>query len=74
MAFQYLQNDAGETTAVVIPIEDWKTITETYNDLANWGKTTFKKNKKASDYKGLLSPTATEAFQQHVQQSREQWE
>lgn len=74
MPLQYLQNDVGETTAVLIPIEEWKAITESHADLAGLDRSVAKKNKKPSDYKGILSPALTEALQKHVQQSRKQWD
>lgn len=74
MPLQYLKNDTGQTTAVVIPIEEWKAITQKHVDLAELDKATLPKNKKASDFKGLLSPQLTATLQQHVQQSREQWD
>ena len=33
MNLQYLQDNNGNTTAVVIPIEEWNLITEKYNEL-----------------------------------------
>jgi hypothetical protein len=33
MNLQYLQDNHGNTTAVVVPIEDWNKFTEKYNDL-----------------------------------------
>lgn len=33
MTLQYLQDNKGATTAVVVPIEDWNRITEKYSDL-----------------------------------------
>ena len=33
MNLQYLQDNNGNTTAVVIPIEEWNKFTEKYNDL-----------------------------------------
>lgn len=30
---QYLQDNNGNTTAVVVPIEDWNKFTEKYNKL-----------------------------------------
>lgn len=74
MPLQYLQDDTGQTTAVLIPIEEWRAITQKHADLAVSNKSGTKKNKKASDFKGILSPQLTEALQQHVQQSREQWD
>lgn len=74
MPLQYVQNDTGQTTAVIIPIEEWKAIIQKHADLAVLDKPVARKNKKASDFKGILSPQLTEALQQHVQQSREQWD
>ncbi|MEP6927089.1 MAG: hypothetical protein ABI834_05600 [Ginsengibacter sp.] len=33
MNLQYLQDNNGNTTAVVVPIEEWNKFTEKYNDL-----------------------------------------
>lgn len=33
MKLQYLQDNNGNTTAVVVPIEEWNRFTEKYNDL-----------------------------------------
>lgn len=33
MSLQYVQNNTGETTAVLIPIEDWKRIKSKYPDI-----------------------------------------
>ncbi len=74
MSLQYLQDDTGQTTAVLIPIEEWKAITQRHADVAVLEKPGAKKNKKASDYKGILSTELTEELLKHVQQSREQWD
>ncbi len=74
MPLQYLKNDNGETTAVLIPIEEWKAITQKHGDLALLEKPVAVKHKKASDFKGTLSPELAEALQKHVRQSREQWD
>ncbi len=74
MPLQYLQNEKGQTTAVLIPIEEWKAITLKHADLALLEKPAAKKNIKASDFKGILSSQITEALQQHIQQSRDQWD
>ncbi len=41
MSLQYLQDDNGNTTAVVVPIEEWKKFTE---NIATWK--TFQGSKK----------------------------
>jgi hypothetical protein len=33
MNLQYLQDNNGNTTAVVIPIDEWNRFTEKYNDI-----------------------------------------
>lgn len=33
MSLQYLQDNDGNTTAVVVPIEEWNRFTEKYKDL-----------------------------------------
>ena len=33
MSLQYLQDNNGNTTAVVVPIEEWNRFTEKYKDL-----------------------------------------
>lgn len=33
MSLQYIQNDAGILTAVLVPIDDWNKIIEKHNDL-----------------------------------------
>ena len=41
MNLQYLQDNNGNTTAVVIPIEEWNKFTEKYSDLeelSQWQK------------------------------------
>ena len=73
MPLQYLQNANGQTTAVLIPIDEWKAITEKHADLARLDKPVAAKSKKAADFKGILSPELTEDLQQHVEKSREQW-
>ena len=74
MPMQYIKDNNDITTAVVIPIEEWKSITKKHTDLASLEKQVSEKRKKASDFKGILSPELTEALQKHVQQSRQEWD
>lgn len=73
MPLQYVKNETGETTAVLIPIEEWKAIAQKHLDPSLLEKGLAGKHKKASDFKGILSLELAEALQKHVQQSREQW-
>lgn len=41
MNLQYLHNEKGETTAVLVPIDDWRDLTERYTregELPRWQK------------------------------------
>lgn len=38
MSLQYIQNDAGVLTAVLVPIDDWNKIIEKHNDLESLPK------------------------------------
>jgi len=46
MSLQYLQDDSGQTIAVLIPIEEWKAITQKHADVAVLEKPGTKKIKK----------------------------
>lgn len=74
MPLQYLQDGAGQTTAVLIPIEEWKAMTQKYADLTALDKPVANNKKKASDFKGMLSPETVEVLQKHIQQSRDEWD
>lgn len=74
MPLQYVKNIEGETTAVMIPIEEWESITQKYTDLSTLEKSATGGKKKASDYKGILPLQVAEALHQHIQQSREEWD
>jgi hypothetical protein len=36
MSLQFLSDDSGTKTAVVIPIAEWEHILDTHEDLKNW--------------------------------------
>lgn len=73
MALQYLHDEGGNTTAVLVPIEEWEALTQGEGIKTHLDKKSHQ-GKKATDFKGLLSPEVAEALQKHVQQSREEWD
>jgi putative addiction module component (TIGR02574 family) len=51
-ALQYIQDNTGNTTAVIVPIDDWNKITERYSDveeLPQWQKNMI--NQRLESYK-----------------------
>jgi hypothetical protein len=61
MAIQYLSDNLGNKTAVVIPIQDWQNITKKYNDLENV-LTPANSNLKNNNKNSLEEELTPEAF------------
>lgn len=70
MNVQYLSDTQGRHTAIVIPIEEWNTITAKHEDL----KTLEKPKQKLSEkYAGKLPGTVADELQDYITQSRTEW-
>lgn len=75
MDLQYISDEEGRLTAVVVPIEDWNNITAKHEDLKDLEKPKKQRvTQKPSDFRGAISKKTTEKLQQHVEQARTQWE
>lgn len=76
MALQYISDDSGNHTAVVIPIAEWNDITAKHVDLkeltADAKKETDKK--KPSDYKGILTKEEALKLHEHLKEIRNEWD
>ncbi|MGV8094273.1 MAG: hypothetical protein AB2L24_20635 [Mangrovibacterium sp.] len=73
MALQYLLDNSGKTTAVVIPISDWEVITRKHSDLKKMTVLPCKKQ-KPSDFAGILTKGEAEKMQQYLTEARKQWD
>jgi hypothetical protein len=72
---QYVSDNTGETTAVLIPIKEWEAIVEKHSDLKNIEKSpTGKKKLKPSDYKGIFSEKDAKEFHKYLTKTRKEWE
>ena len=70
MNIQYISDNLGNATAVIIPIEEWKLISRKLHD-------SFPdKNAKAkpSDFGGILSKETASKMILEIQKSRQEWE
>ncbi|QMW03064.1 hypothetical protein [Spirosoma foliorum] len=67
MNVQYLSDAEGRHTAIVIPIEEWNTITAKHEDLKMLEKP---KQKLSEKYAGKLPATLADELQDYVTQSR----
>jgi hypothetical protein len=72
MPLQYILDESGKTTAVVVPIAEWEVLTEKHQDLKDLGKKPKKKGLSA--FIGTISPEEADRMQKYVEQSRNEWE
>jgi len=73
MNLQYISDNSGKTTAVVISISDWEVLTQKYSDLKQMTALPDKK-KKPSDFAGILTKKEAEEMQQYLTEARKQWD
>ncbi len=73
MDIQYLSDEQGRHTAVQIPIDEWKKLTEESKVFKDYEE---KKSvlKKPSDFRGAISKNTAEQLLQYVTQARTEWD
>lgn len=69
MDVQYVSDAQGNTTSVLIPIEDWNQIKDLYNEL----KKAQKPKKKPSDFRGAVSSETAEELRKYTRKARAEW-
>ena len=70
MELQYISDESGKHTAVVIPIEDWENMLHMNKPL----KTLIpKKNKLSDKFQGKLDEKVAEDINHYIYQSRKKW-
>lgn len=75
MALQFISDNSGNHTAVVIPIDEWNNITTLHQDLKKLEKDNKPvHNRKPSDFIGILSKETALEMLKDIEQSREEWE
>lgn len=74
---QFIKDYNGSTTAVIIPISEWHSITEKHKDLKQLEKGQLpvsQKNIKPSDLAGTLSEEGYLALNKHINEARNEWD
>ncbi len=74
MDLEYLSDTEGKHTAVVIPIEEWNSLTEIYQGLKTLEKPKQETRKKPSDFVGCISKETAQKMINDIELSRNQWE
>lgn len=76
---QYISDYTGKHTAVIIPISVWENILQKYPDLALLEQElseekTLPGKHTMGDFAGTLPTYRGDAFLNHVEQSRDEWD
>ncbi len=74
MALQYISDNKGRHTAVVIPIAEWENITAKHQDLQELMEDKNPMVNNASNFKGLLTDEEADQYRQHLKKARNEWE
>ena len=77
MSLQYISDNSGQHTAVIIPIDEWNEITAKHEDLKELmlaeEKPVYTK-RKPSDFVGILSKEKAKEMINDIEKSRDDWE
>jgi len=70
MELQYISDENGNHTAVVIPIEEWNNFLKNHTDL---NILDLNKNKLSDKYYGKISENIAENINHYISKSRKEW-
>ncbi|AMR33868.1 hypothetical protein A0256_21705 [Mucilaginibacter sp. PAMC 26640] len=76
MAIQYVSDDAGNKTAVLIPIDEWNNLTSKHEDiqLLVQDPAQPKSKRKPSEFVGTLDKETGRQMILDIEKDREEWE
>ena len=74
MPIQYISDNEGNHTAVLIPISEWELITNRHEDLKLMEKPIKINGAKPSDLAGTLPKEVAEQMQEYIKRSRDEWQ
>lgn len=70
MELQYISDNQGHPTAVIVPIEEWMKITNNKMELPEQKLA----KRKASEFRGIFSKEEGERFNNYLTKARSEWE
>ncbi|MFN8257269.1 MAG: hypothetical protein U0W24_16355 [Bacteroidales bacterium] len=73
MTLQYILDKSGKTTAVVISINDWESLTQKYSEIKQITELPGNK-KKPSEFADILTKEEAEKIQLYLTETRKQWD
>jgi hypothetical protein len=66
MELQYISDDAGNHTAVIIPIAEWNNLAAKHEDLKELAEKKKTRSNNAARFKGLLTHEEAEKYHQYL--------
>jgi hypothetical protein len=74
MPLQYISDNEGNHTAVLIPINEWQLIVEKHEDLKKMELSNSQdKVVKPSDFAGKMPSDIADEFHKYIEKSRQDW-
>jgi len=75
MALQYISDNSGNHTAVIIPITEWNNIIATHEDLKELeNRVENTRQRKPPDFKGCITKETALKMISDIELSRNDWE
>lgn len=74
MALQYISDNTGRHTAVIIPIAEWENITTRHSDVKELLEEKTQPANNASRFKGLLTNEEADKYHKHLKKARSEWD
>jgi len=74
MELQYISDNSGRHTAVIIPIAEWNNITAKHEDLKELIEEKNVKPNNAARFKGLLTDEEADKYHVYLKQARSEWD
>lgn len=77
MSLQYISDNSGNHTAIIIPINEWNEITAKHEDLKALTPTDnsiAQGKRKPSEFAGSVPQEVAKTILKDIEQSRKEWE
>ncbi|OOQ59288.1 hypothetical protein [Mucilaginibacter pedocola] len=76
MAIQYVSDDAGNPTAVLVPITEWNSIAAKHEDVRVLMQESAqpRSKRKPSEFRGILDKEVAKQMMIDIEKDRNEWE
>ena len=74
MPIQFISDNQGNPTAVLIPISEWQLLTTRYKELKLLEHPPLTQQHKPSDYAGTIPAKIAEAMHRYLEEATNEWD